>query len=227
MATLAPGKPKETVMKRYIQHWLVAFGLTVSITGAVQATVIDFEDTIGPSLFGSATPFTYAITIDGYYVTVQGGTVLTQTTNLPANQTSVYGTLDLTTPGYSNPLTVSFFDAITHAPKDISNFFLDVLNGNTVDIDYTVADNLGNSQTFSLIPNVSSGAATVGFPAAGSVVTILAGPAGPGACCGWDFFVDNIHFNEALPPGLPEPGTLALLGLGLAGLGFSRPRKRH
>ena len=37
------------------------------------------------------------------------------------------------------------------------------------------------------------------------------------------FEFDNIAFNRT---SVPEPGSLALLGLGLAGLGFARPRRK-
>ena len=37
----------------------------------------------------------------------------------------------------------------------------------------------------------------------------------------------SVSDDQAVPPSVPEPGTLALLGLGLAGLGLSRRRKAH
>ena len=62
----------------------------------------------------------------------------------------------------------------------------------------------------------------IAFAAAGDSITVTAGPA-VGGCCTWDFFIDNIHFNEPLPA--PEPSTLALLGAALAGISFTRRRK--
>jgi hypothetical protein len=145
---------------------------------------------------------------------------LTNATNLPADETSLYGTADTADPSLANPLTVTF-------SSPISNFFLDVINGNTVSVDYTVADNLGNTATFLIAPNTSSGVRTIGFAATGTLITITAGPA-IGGCCGFDFFIDNVHFNEALPPGLttPLPATLPLVASGLSALGFIGWRRR-
>jgi hypothetical protein len=48
----------------------------------------------------------------------------------------------------------------------------------------------------------------------------------PGGITSWDNFTTGVGVN-AIPPtsGVPEPASLALLGLGLAGLGFSRKKK--
>ena len=174
-------------------------------------------------------------------VTFQGGALLDNATNLPADETAVYGTAGNGTPigvttlgtGFTNPITVTF-------PQNIHNFFLTVLNGNTQTVNYQVADNAGNSAVFSVIPNLSSGSNVIGFPAAGNAVTItaLTGQSTPGGIT-WDFFIDNVNFNQALPPGLnpisstsaaaaptlsPVSGVLLVLGLGAIGI-FSLSRK--
>jgi hypothetical protein len=83
-------------------------------------------------------------------------------------------------------LTVTF-------SQPIHNFFLDVYNGETFKETYTLADNAGNSSNFSLVPNSQSGQTEIGFPATGTTVTLTSAATG-GA---WDFFVDNVHFNDA------------------------------
>ena len=195
-----------------------AFFLSIGVCQSAHATTIDFEDQAGPSLFASAGP---AQSIVEGTATFTGGVILTNATNLPADETSVYGTADTADPSLTNPLTVTFSSPIT-------NFFLDVINGNTVAVDYTVADNLGNTATFLIAPNTSSGVQTIGFAATGTIVTIAAGPA-VGGCCGFDFFIDNVHFNEALPPGLttPLPAALPLFASGLSALGLFGWRKKR
>jgi hypothetical protein len=94
-------------------------------------------------------------------------------------------------------------------------------------VDYHIADNQGNSADFLLAPNLSGGLKTIGFAATGTEVTISAatGQSTPGGMT-WDFLIDNVHFDEPLPSGAaPEPGSLALIGIGLAMLALGRIRK--
>ncbi len=174
-------------------------------TVSAKADIITLEDQTGPSVFSAASPQTLTYSTSSGPLTITGGTILTNTTNLPADETSVYGTAFFGN-SLSNTITMTF-------TSPINNFFFDLLNGQTYTETFTVADNLGNSQTFTLAPNVSLGLVTVGFPTVGSVITITTSDPN------WDFFIDNIGFNQPTPgTATPEPGTMFLLGAGLLGL---------
>lgn len=190
----------------------------LGLPGNASATVVDFESIVGPSTFAAAGPAQHLVfnTVDGQ-VTFDGGVVLTNTTNLPADETSVYGTAHFGNPTLTNPLTITF-------ESPIHNFFLDVLNGLTQDVTYEMSDNTANLADFTLAPNLSSGQKTIGFAATGTQVKIFALPKDTPT---WDFFIDNIHFNENLPPSIPEPTPLMLMGVGLLGVaGILRAGKR-
>lgn len=207
---------------------LVMAGLLLLICRTAQADAINFETLTGPSTFaaaGNAQTLNIATTIGT--VTFSGGVILTAATNLPADETSIYGTagnaanIGVTVgSGFTNPLVVTF-------PVPITNFFLDVLNGNVIPVDYQLADNMGNTASFDLVPNLSGGQKTIGFAATGTQVTITAlnGQSTPGGIT-WDYFIDNIHFDEPLPNQVPEPGTLGLLASGLTGLFLKRKLMR-
>ncbi len=176
-----------------------AFGVSINF---------DAQGLTGPSTFGNPAQ-TVAITADdlgnplGGSVTFTGGVILEQTTFLPADRTALYGTANYS--DLTNPLTITFA-----LGGPIHNFFLDVLNGLTVPADFLLADDAGHSATFSLPANMSSGMTTIGFAAAGNVVTVTQLGVTGGPTSNWDYFVDNIHFNESLPS-TPEPAATGLL----------------
>lgn len=207
-------------MLRAVDFYLrISILLLTVLSVTCSATVVDFETFTGPSLFGPPAQTLNIPTTIGT-VLISGGLILTQEANLPADQTSVYGTAnfeDFVT-GYSNPIRIVF-------PQPITNFFLDVYNGNTDAIDYTVADNAGHSATFNLPDNFSGGQSLIGFAATGTVVTITAGPS-PNAIR-WDYSIDNVTFNEPLPTTLaPEPSSIGFVGCGLVALGVVASRRR-
>ena len=207
----------------------------LAFAGAAQATVINLQTDLpgsgrGPVFCGAGDAVTLSVDKGGYTVRLSGGVDLgPNIANLPANASVLYGSSgtygnDCGQSGYTNPLTIEFFAVGTSDALNVTNFFVDLYNGNTVPVEYTLADDLGHSAAFVIGSNFTSGEKTFGFAAAGSRFTITAGEA-PNGCCDWDFFINNIGFNEALPGTVPEPGTLALLGLaGVAAAGIRRRR---
>lgn len=221
--------------------WLAAVLASSALASAASATVINFDDQglTGPSLFSQVTPSSPVITLDGVTATFSGGGILTAATNLPANRTSIYGTASFLDGGL-NPITVAFSDPI-------ENFALTVLNGDTSSARYRLFDEIGNSSTFTLQPNLNGGASTLGFAASGRMISILAlvEDGGIEANIGnpndprfFDFFIDNISFNAELPSDIvtpdevvvvnpdttviPLPATAFLLLGALGALGFVR-----
>src|SRR5262245_27467207 len=100
--------------------------ISAAVATTASAAVIDFETFTGPSTFaaaGNAQILNISTSIG--IVTIQGGVILTNATNLPADETSIYGTagnaanIGITTgTGFLNPITITF-------PVPITNFFLD------------------------------------------------------------------------------------------------------
>jgi PEP-CTERM motif len=225
-------------VKATFPGWLVRSSVVAAIAFAAtpaQAAKIDFETLngvplTGPPLFQAIPPQTLDflnVDASGVDVRVQNGMILTKAFDVPANVTSAYGTAcfgGCDTPNFLNPIVVEF-------SEPIDNFFVDVFSGFTRDGLFRVSDDLGHSATFFLPPGVDSGWTQIGFAAAGQKVFIEQLTLGNEAIEGlrYDFFIDNIHFDEPLPPlhPVPEPATMVLLGSGLVSGAMARRRRRY
>jgi hypothetical protein len=177
------------------------------------AYIIDFEGLPAPTGGAYTYPGPLTVSTPIGSVVFTGGEILNAEFNLPANQTNVYYTSFFAT-NTTNPITITF-------PTNITDFFLDVYNGETYTDSFTVSDNLGNTNTVTLTSNGNSGNAFIAFPAAGDVVTISTTDPN------FDFSIDNIGFDQGLTP-TPVPAALPLFasGIGALGLfGWSRKRK--
>ena len=198
--------------KTWIVSALSLAAVTATASTAAVAAVINFDaqGLFGPKTFnlaGNAQPL--VVETNAGRVRFEGGVILSNVTNLPANSSSIYGTANNITNIDNNPtrrksLTIEF-------ENPVENFFLDVFNGVPVpQLNYTVADDIGNAATFELASNNQSGFQKIGFPAAGRRITITpdtsAAALEPEFAAGaYDFLIDNITFNTALPNDLLNP----------------------
>jgi len=144
-------------------------------------------------------------------VQFSSGSVLNHTSGLPADTTSLYYTSYILV-GATNPITFPF-------PTNIQGLSVDLYNGETHSDPFAVADNAGNANTVTLPNNTAGGTALISLPATGNVVTISTTDT-----AGTDFAIDNITFDQTTTTGVPEPATLALLGISHVGIGLVRRR---
>ncbi len=224
-------------MATYLRQYFNFLIRPLVLVGAVwaspaNAVLVNLEDKSGPSTFwascGSNTACAQTVTehTAGGDVTLTGGIILTNTTALPANESTVYGSMSNDYLGVNanlaNPITITF-------SQPVAGFLIDVINGLTTPGAYRVADNLGASATFTLASNAGLGATTIGFLSTGTVVTVTS----LSSETTYDMLVDNIRFDIPItcdtqgcrevagtPAGIavavPEPASGGLLAVGLA-----------
>jgi len=168
----------------------------------LQAATIDFEaQGVGaPSAFNNTLSSPLAIGIATFY----GGQLLKNEAS-SADTGTVYATAGGAP--YLNPLTISF-------SQPVDEFSL-VITNNTPDT-YTVAGNVGGSQSLSLNAN-----AFHIFSLAGNGITsVTISSATP---IFWDFAIDNVTFSAA-STAAPEPSLFVSLGLILLWVQKNRAR---
>jgi PEP-CTERM motif-containing protein len=214
----------------------VALAFLLCLAASAGTIVINFEtvpvEATGPSTFAAAGPMQTIVVPS--VATITGGVILGNETNLPAQSfgtpPNVYATAGFGDPTLQSTLTI---DLSASFPTTEVSF--PVFNGSTQTESYVVDAFNGAAmvatQTLSSVPaNGSSGFGIIDLMAANITSVTIAPVALDASCCdGWDFSIDSIALNESVQQalGTPEPGTFALLGLGLGIAAFAGARRRR
>lgn len=146
-------------------------------------------------------------TFDGPAGTLQISQQITLPESITAATLSFFDTVRMNIGGTPRTFRIDLYDASNSTLLD--NLFLQTFQNvnqgwllNTADITNLLLDNAGDTVTLR-ISNI--------------VPQTFTGPAG--------FGIDNLSLNVTVSA-VPEPGSLALVGLALAGLGFGQRRKK-
>jgi len=216
-------------MKKLFALTAIAAGLLVSAQASA-LTVVSIDD------FNSGDQLISDLVVDGVAVT-DTNAIRTLSTNLlaavpPVGNTAqvVAGILDITNGGGDDSeIKVDWTIGALSLPSNAINvgFYFKVLqsDGNPTDLEFLF--NSASIQSFSIAPNTMNADLTFGLNAAE-----LAAVSGGGNLTlkingepGWDLSVDQFGFSYETPSKVPEPTTLGLIGLGLAGMAAARKRK--
>lgn len=209
-------------MFKKLASFCAALLLGATVAAGASAAVVTFDDVDAPCCFGGVTPGgLLGPTLTYGPLTINGGVILNGNSGWAGLQTSdpnVYGTsdfLDLADDSLlPGSITMLFSTAQSFVGFDVINGFVAARFSVNV---YDALDALIGGATFSLDQYPTAGAVgSVAFSVPGIRKITVESSQAQGQK---DFAVDTITH-------VPEPATVALLGIALAGLAASRRRRQ-